>query len=108
MNKIKIIQPMWKTSEFWAALVGNLIGLAVVLGTLTEAQGSEITEAVQTISGAVMAIASILGFITAQSKRKDIAARLIDTRAKGTAGDPLNSISKQSLDEDIQTLQHQI
>lgn len=66
----------WTTPEFWAALIGQVVGLVVLFGGITAGQGDEMAAALKSISGGVLSVLTILGYIKAQSVRKALAVRL--------------------------------
>ena len=79
-----------KTPEFWAALVGQITGIAVLLGALTAEQGEGLSQAVQAIVGGILSLGTILGFIKAQGARKTLAVQLASAKIvaaqRGEAG----------------------
>jgi len=83
------MQPVFKTPEFWATLIGQVVSMIVLFGGLSAEQGTELTTALQSISGAVLSVLTILGFIKAQSTRKAAATALMVARLQGVEGDPI-------------------
>jgi uncharacterized membrane protein YhaH (DUF805 family) len=67
----------WKTTEFWAALITNGIGLAVLFGGLTAEQGDVVGGELKTIAGAVIAILTSLGYIGVRGAVKLARARAL-------------------------------
>jgi hypothetical protein len=67
----------WKTPEFWAALVGQVVSMVVLFGGLTAEQGAGMEDALKAISGGVLSILTILGYLGAQMKRKALAVELV-------------------------------
>ena len=53
----------WQTSEFWTMLVSNGVGIAVLFGLINAAEGEEIGNALKAIAGAVITIATTLGYM---------------------------------------------
>lgn len=104
----------WKTPEFWAALIGQGVALAVLVGGLTEAQGAEMEAALKSISGGVLSILTILGYIKAQSNRRLAAVRLMACRVALAGYDldpvanPLVKMQIEDATEDAKTLYEQL
>ncbi len=53
----------YKTSEFWGALITNLLGIAMLMGYVNAEEGEELGNAVKTLAGAVITIVTTLGYI---------------------------------------------
>lgn len=51
------------TTEFWAMLVSNIVGLVVLFGGLSADQGSELTKSATIIAGAILSVLTSLGYI---------------------------------------------
>jgi hypothetical protein len=102
-----MMKPVYLTPEFWATIVGNIVGLVVVFGGLTAEQGTGMTQSLQTIAGAVLSIVTLLGFVGGQSKRKIAAASLMMARIQAQGGDPLATIAV-SLDGEARKLLTQL
>ena len=66
----------WKTNEFWASLIGQIMSMVVLFGALNADQGAGIEVALQAIAGGVLSIATIFGFIKATTARKQMAVEL--------------------------------
>jgi len=64
------MQKPWLTPEFYATVLGNIIGLVVLLGGLTSVQGAEWIKALTAIAGGILAILTSLGYINAQAQKK--------------------------------------
>ena len=73
----------YKTTEFWAALIGQLASLAVLFGVVTADQGTALASALQAIAGGVLSIISVLGFNHVQIARKQMLVDLAGLRARG-------------------------
>ena len=78
-----------KSSEFWIALVTNLVGIAVIMGSFTDEQGAEITKSAQAIIGGVIAIATSLGYIKARVEIKKARA---NAAANGVSEEKLRTL----------------
>ena len=69
--------PWYLTSEGWATLITNLVGLAVLAGAITSAQGDVIKNAVQQIVGGIIALVPIIMFIKSRiDLKKTIVANM--------------------------------
>ena len=101
------MKSVWKTPEFWAVLIGNGVSLVVLFGGISGQQGTELTSALQTITGGVLSVLTIFGFITAQGKRKIAAASLMMARLQGTGGDPMLTMSS-AVDAEAKALLDQL
>ena len=53
----------WQTTEFWAMLITNLVGIVVVTGGVGTEEGQEIGNALKSIAGAIITIATTMGYI---------------------------------------------
>jgi hypothetical protein len=60
-------------------------------------------DSLQTIAGGILSVATILGFIGGQAKRKIAAASLMMARIQGNGGDPLGTLSA-AMDAEAQQL----
>jgi len=98
------MKPVWQTTEFWATIIGNIIGIVVMAGGMTSEQGTELQSALQSIIGGVLSVITICGFIKAQSVRKAAAASVLVAKIQKHAGDPLAVAVAKSLDDDIKKL----
>ena len=63
-------KPGYKTTEFWVSVITGVTGLLVVTGTLNLEQSTAIGEAAQSISGAVIAVASAFGYAISRGLAK--------------------------------------
>jgi hypothetical protein len=97
----------YTTPEFWAAIIGNCVGLVVVFGGLTAEQGEGVNNSLQTIVGAILSIGTILGYINGQAKRKIAAASLMMARIQCNGGDPMVTMST-ALDAEAKKLLAQL
>ena len=102
------MKKVYLTPEFWATMVGNVIGIIVLMGGLTAEQGGDLQNALQTIIGGVLSILTTFGFIKAQATRKAAAAALMMARINKAAGDPLQAQAVASLDREAQQLLTQL
>jgi len=68
----------WKTTEFWTMIVTNGIGIALAFGLVNAEQGQEIGNGLKAIAGAVISIASVLGYMKNRTaiKQAEIAAKI--------------------------------
>jgi hypothetical protein len=71
---------VWQTPEFWASMISQIVGIVVLTGGMTSDQGTEVTKALQAISGGVMSLISVLGLIWAQHSRRDTAASVVNAQ----------------------------
>ena len=53
----------WKCTETWVTLITNAVGIAVLCGAINAGEGEEIGNALKAIAGAVISIATTLGYI---------------------------------------------
>jgi hypothetical protein len=60
----------WKTTEFWAMLVTNVMGVLVLLGVIGSEQGEEIGNALKAIAGGIVSIATTLGYMKSRTEVK--------------------------------------
>jgi hypothetical protein len=98
-----------KTPEFWATIIGNIIGIIIMIGGLTAEQGATLNSALKAISGGVLAILTLLGFIKAQSMRKAAVAALMIGRLHRDGGDPVTAAAEGcGLDKEAKVLLSQI
>lgn len=58
------------TSEMWVSVVTSVVGLLVVTGKITTDEGDTLTKAIQAAIGAVITIASSLGYIVTRTQLK--------------------------------------
>jgi len=77
----------FKTTEFWTAIITNCVGIAVLFGAVNVTEGEEIGNALKAIAGAVITIATTLGYIKSRTDLK--AAKL--TALMGQHEDPSNA-----------------
>ena len=60
----------WKTSEFWAAIVAQLISVLILTGVLQPEEGDTIKDAVGTLISAGLSLASVFKYIHARTAIK--------------------------------------
>ena len=60
----------YKTTEFWLALLGSVLGVAVTAGILTPEQSSALVESASQISGAIITALSALGYSVSRGLAK--------------------------------------
>lgn len=60
----------WKTTEFWAALITNLIGIVMLSGYVNAAEGEELGNALKAIAGAVISLVSTVGYMHERTELK--------------------------------------
>ena len=65
----------FKSSEFYIALINNLVGIAVVLGYLTPVQADDFNKAVVSIIGSAMIIFSTVVYIWSRLNLKSAAIK---------------------------------
>lgn len=98
-----------KSSEFWTTLVGTVITITVLSGKLTPAQGSEISELITNIAGAVITLLATLGIVkTNTAKKRDVfeakVAALLDTAGRVSDGTMSMSSVVSGIDKAAQDL----
>ena len=69
----------WETTEFWTMLITNIVGIVVVTGVVGNAEGEEIGNALKSIAGAVISIATTLGYIKGRVEVKKARAEAISS-----------------------------
>ena len=103
------MKPIWQTPEFWATLIGNIMGIVVLAGGLTGEQATEMQGALQAIIGGLLSIMTLFGFIKAQGTRKAAAVALMLRRMDKCPDDQvLFAESLNTLDQDAQKLLAQL
>lgn len=70
-------KPNYKTSEFWIALITNVIGMLVMTGVISTEESQKITSNLQPVIGGIISIASTLGYIFARVQIKGIRAQMV-------------------------------
>lgn len=63
-------KPGWQTTEFWVALIIQLLGVLVALGIIDPEQQTAVADAVTKIGGAVMAGAASFGYSLGRGNAK--------------------------------------
>jgi len=96
-----------KTTEFYATLITNVMGLLMLTGALNADEGEEIGNAAKAIAGAVLSIATTLGYIKSRTdvKRARIDAIQDSWGDSNKDGDSDNSNKKR---EHIAKTMHEI
>jgi uncharacterized protein (DUF697 family) len=74
--------PVWLTAEFWTTMITNVIGIVVLVGGLTADQGTELTKALTTIAGGVIAALSAFGYVKGRLELKKSIVDLMGRRAE--------------------------
>ena len=69
----------WQTTEFWAMLITNLVGIAIVTGGVGAEEGEEIGNALKAIAGAAISIGTTLGYIKGRVDVKKAKAEAISS-----------------------------
>ena len=59
-----------KTSSFWISAVSSVVGLLVLSGVMTSEEGDSLSKAIQAAAGAVVSIATTLGYIITRLQLK--------------------------------------
>ena len=88
----------WQTTEFWAMLITNLVGIAVITGAVGAEEGEEIGNALKTIAGAVISIATTLGYAKARVDVKKARAEAISSWNMGDMGLGKSKDGKDKID----------
>lgn len=57
------MEPSWKTSEFWTALIGQLAAIAVLVGLVLPQDAETLAQALTQVAEAVILIAGQLAVI---------------------------------------------
>jgi uncharacterized protein YunC (DUF1805 family) len=79
----------WQTTEFWAALITNLLGIAMLMGYVNVEEGEELGNALKSIAGAVISIATTLGYIKARTDVKKARIEAVTYHAVHKGSDPV-------------------
>ena len=66
----KSLKPGWKTTEFWVALISQILGLLVVLGVITPEQQNTLNQAATQVAGGVVMAASAFGYCISRGQAK--------------------------------------
>lgn len=64
------VRPAFATPEFWVALVPQVLGVLVVLGIIGADKATELTGAITTLSGGVIALLGTVGFLASRGDEK--------------------------------------
>lgn len=80
------VKPGYLTTEFWTHIIGGVIGILAMAGVLTPAQASQLVQAVTSLAGALVVIASIISYVASrtQVKKADALARAQTQIARAT------------------------
>ena len=54
VTPLPIPKPTWQSTEFWSGIVGNLLGILVLLGVFSPDQASDITTVVGEVAGGII------------------------------------------------------
>jgi hypothetical protein len=69
----------WQTTEFWAMLIPNVVGIIVVTGIVGAEEGEELGNALKSIAGAIISIATTMGYIKGRADVKKARADAISS-----------------------------
>ena len=72
-------KPQYKTSEFWIALITNVLGMLVMTGVISTEESQKITSNLQPVIGGIISIASTLGYIFARVQIKGMRTQIVMT-----------------------------
>ena len=64
------MKPGYRTTEFWVAIVVQLIGMGALMGWFTPEQSTALTEASTQIGGIVAMVASAFGYSISRGMAK--------------------------------------
>lgn len=53
------VKPGYSTTEFWIALINNIVGMLLILGYITPEEADQVAVAVSQVIGGVVVIASV-------------------------------------------------
>jgi hypothetical protein len=81
----------FRTTEFWAALITNVMGWVVLFGGLTAEEGAAVSGELKTVAGCVLAILSALGYIGTRTAVKASRAKAL------AAGIPVKEVRDAGL-----------
>lgn len=59
-----------RTSSFWISAVSSVVGLLVLSGVMTSEEGDSLSKAIQAAAGAIVSIATTLGYIVTRTQLK--------------------------------------
>lgn len=83
----------WKTTEFWGALITNLVGIAMIFGVIGAEEGEEIGNAAKAIAGALLSLGATFGYIKERGELKKSSLATISNLAISGTRDPVTSLS---------------
>lgn len=69
----------WQTTEFWTMLITNVVGIVVLSGAVGAEEGEELGNALKSIAGAAISIATTLGYIKNRTDIKKAKADAISS-----------------------------
>lgn len=84
------MQPAWKTVEFWAVFITNVVGVIALFGGVTSDQASDLINGLTQISGALLMLGTSFGFVKA---RIEMRTHLTYTVINSMMGKTTNSLS---------------
>ena len=79
----------WQTSEFWVTLITNVVGVSVLLGVVNAEEGQEIGNALKAIAGAIITIATTLGYIKGSTEVKKAKLEAVAYHTEKDASTPI-------------------
>ena len=76
-----MMTPAWKTSEFWMAMITNIVGIVALLGYVTSDQATALVDGLSRVVGAVLMILTSFGYIKARTALRTAIAEALAVRA---------------------------
>lgn len=64
------MKPGIKTSEFWVALVAQVVGILALIGVFTPEQADTLQQALTALAGAIMQALSAFGYAVSRGSAK--------------------------------------
>lgn len=58
-----VLKPGYKTSEFWVTMVAQVVGLLTAMGVVSPAHTSDLSMAINTVIGALLALLPAMAYI---------------------------------------------
>lgn len=91
-------KPGYKTTEFYVAIIANVVGILVILGYLTPQQADDFVKAVSSVIAGVVIIASTGIYIWGRVKLKQKSAQLstMQSTVPGIADDEIFASADES------------
>lgn len=74
---VSSVRPAAATPEFWIALVPQVLGVLVVLGIIGADKATELTSAMTTLSGGVIALLGTVGFLASRGDEKKVVVQTL-------------------------------